>query len=88
MDNEEIFFRQFIAHYMSYRAAVLWNDGYQINLNYGYMNNMKRVLKERFGRTDQELQEVIAVIEDITTEAIKKRPAFRPAVPVSELMIQ
>ena len=79
MDNEEIFLRQFIAHYMSYRAAVLWNDGYQINLNYGYMNNMKRVLKERFGRTDQELQEVIAVIEDITTEATKNgRPSGQP----------
>lgn len=71
MDNVEIFIRQFISHYMSYRAAVLWNDGYQINLQYGYMSNMKRVLKERFKRTDKELQELIAVIEDITAEAIK-----------------
>lgn len=71
MDNVEIFIRQFISHYMSYRAAVLWNDGYQINLQYGYMSNMKSVLKERFKRTDKELQELIAVIEDITAEAIK-----------------
>ena len=71
MDNVEIFIRQFIAHYMSYRAAVLWNDGYQINLQYGYMSNMKRVLKERFKRSDKELQELIAVIEDITAAAIK-----------------
>lgn len=88
MDNEEIFLRQFIAHYMSYRAAALWNDGYMINLQYGYMNNMKRVLVSRFGRSEKELRDVIAQIEDVTIETIKKRPAFRPAVPVTELMNQ
>ena len=80
-DNEELFIRRLLAYYMSYRAAVLQNDGYMINLYYGYMNNTKRVLKDkdRFGRTDEELQALIARAEETITDAIKNgRPASRP----------
>ena len=69
MDNEEIFLRMLIAHYMHYRAAVLQNDKYQITLQYGYMNNMQRVLKLRFGRTEEELQDMIAVMEEVIKNA-------------------
>ena len=48
MENKEIFLRKLIANYMSYRAAVLQNDGYMINLYYGNTNSMKQVLIERF----------------------------------------
>lgn len=81
MDNEEIFIRQFIAHYMSYRAAILQGDKYMINLYYGYMNNMKHVLQDeqRFGRNAEELQALIANAEQIVREAIKNgRPASLP----------
>ena len=69
MQNEEIFLRMLVAHYMKYRAAVLQNDGYQINVQFGYMNNMKRVLKDRFGRTEEELQDMIAVMEEVIKNA-------------------
>lgn len=65
MDNEEIFLRQLIAHYMSYRSAVIQGDGYMTSLYYGFMNNMKHVLTERFGRTDKDLQALIARAEGI-----------------------
>ena len=79
MDNEAIFWRMLIVHYMHYRAAVLQNDGYHINLQYGFTNNMKRVLKVRFGRTDDEIQDVIAVMEEVIDTAIKNgRPNDQP----------
>lgn len=68
MDNEEIFLRQLIAHYMSYRAAVLQDDGYMTDLYFGFTNNMKHVLMERFGRSDEELQALIARAERIVAQ--------------------
>lgn len=81
MNNEEIYMRMLIAHHMSLETAKLQGDGYMINLYYGFMNNTKHVLKdkERFGRSEEELQEVIAVIEDIVDTAIKNgRPRGQP----------
>lgn len=63
MENEEVFRRQYVAHYMSYKAAVLQKDGFMINLYYGFMNNMKHVLKERFGRSEEELNSMISAAE-------------------------
>ena len=65
MDNEEIFLRQFIANYMSYRAAILQNDGYMINLYYGATNSMKQVLIERFGKSSEDIVDLIGVIEEV-----------------------
>ena len=80
MYNEEIYMRMLIAHYMHFRAAVQQNDGYQRRLQYGFMNNKTRVQEERFGRTDDELQDMIAVIEDIVDTAIKNgRPRGQPS---------
>ena len=67
MENKEIFLRKLIANYMSYRAAILQNDGYMINLYYGYTNSMKQVLIERFKMSSEDIVDLIGVIE----EAIK-----------------
>ena len=65
MESEEIFLRKLIANYMSYRAAILQNDGYMINLYYGDTNSMKQVLIERFGKSSEDIVDLIGVIEEV-----------------------
>lgn len=65
MENKEIFLRKLIANYMSYRAAILQNDGYMINLYYGYTNSMKQVLIERFKMSSEDIVDLIGVIEEV-----------------------
>lgn len=65
MENKEIFLRKLIANYMSYRAAILQNDGYMINLYYGDTNSMKQVLIERFKMSSEDIVDLIGVIEEV-----------------------
>lgn len=65
MENEEMILRAMIARYMDYRAAVLRNDGYMINMEYGSMSNMKHVLISTYGWTSDRAQDLIAMVEEV-----------------------
>lgn len=65
MGTEEMILRAMVARYMDYRAAILRNDGYMINMEYGSMKNMQHVMIQTYGWTNDRLQELIAVIEDV-----------------------
>ena len=81
-DREEVLVRKMVADYLSYRAAVLQKDGYMINLYYGSMNNRKHQLIGEFGRTDAELQAVIANAEEMIMKILKKGRLMEAGQPV------
>ena len=65
MGNEEMFMRALVARYMDYKASALRNDGYMISMEYGYMNNMKHVLISTYGWTEDRVQDLIALVEEV-----------------------
>ena len=65
MGTEEMIIRSMVARYLDYRAAILRNDGYMINMEYGSMNNMKHVLIQTYGWTTDRAQDLIALIEEV-----------------------
>lgn len=70
--REELLIRKMIADYLSYRAAILQKDGHMINLYYGSMSNRKHSLNMEFGKSDDELQAVIANAEEMIMKILKK----------------
>lgn len=70
-DREKLLIRKMIADYLQYRVAVAQKDGYMIRLHYGNMGIWKHALSREYGKTDKELQAVIARVEEIIMETIK-----------------
>lgn len=70
-DREKLLIRKMIAAYLQYRVAVAQKDGYMIRMYYGDMGIWKHALSREYGKTDKELQVVIARVEGIIMETIK-----------------
>lgn len=70
-DREKLLIRKMIAAYLQYRVAVAQKDGYMIRLYYGHLDIWKHALNREYGKTDNELQAVIARVEEIIMETIK-----------------
>ncbi len=58
--NKETFEKSLVDQYRKYRKAIDQKDGYGVNLHFGMMNNMKRVLIHDYGLTEDEVQALIS----------------------------
>lgn len=58
--TRQVFEKSLVEQYRMYREAIEKKDGYEINLRFGMMNNMKRVLMQEYGLTGDEVQALIA----------------------------
>lgn len=56
----ETFEKSLVDQYRKYRKAIEQKDGYEVNLRFGMMNNMKHVLIREYGLTEKEIQALIS----------------------------
>lgn len=73
MADRQTYEKALQAHYVKYRRAIDLKDGYSICRHYGAMNNMRRVLEQDYGYTEEGIQGLI-------NDAIKNGwPASQPS---------
>ena len=58
--TRQVFEKSLVEQYRKYREAVENKDGYEINLRFGLMNNMKRVLMQEYGLKEDDVQALIS----------------------------